>query len=233
MIRVRGLTKTFGRTVALRGIDLDVTDGEVLTVVGPNGAGKTTLINILATLSRPTAGEVRIGGLDTARDAIAIRRRLGMISHQPLLYGDLTAAENLVFYGRMYDVPDLPRRIGELLEQVGLAARADEAVRTFSRGMQQRLAIARALLHDPPLLLMDEPFIGLDQQAAAMLGRVLEDVGVSGTRAVVMTTHDLDRGLASGDRLVILARGQIVYEARRDQLDAARFRDTYRRVTNA
>jgi len=231
MIRVRGLEKTFGNTVALCGVDLDVAGGEFLIVVGPNGAGKTTLIRVLATLSRPTAGEVRIGGLDTVHDAVAIRRRLGMVSHQPLLYEDLTAAENLAFYGRMYDVPNLPRRIKELLDQVGLIARGDDAVRTFSRGMQQRLAIARALLHDPPLLLMDEPFTGLDQQAAAMLSRVLESVGTSGARTVVMTTHDLERGLAMGDRLVILARGQIVYQARRDELDAARLGDTYRRVT--
>lgn len=231
MIRVRGLEKTFGNTVALCGVDLDVAGGEFLIVVGPNGAGKTTLIRVLATLSRPTAGEVRIGGLDPVHDAVAIRRRLGMISHQPLLYEDLTAAENLAFYGRMYDVPNLPRRIKELLDQVGLIARGDDAVRTFSRGMQQRLAIARALLHDPPLLLMDEPFTGLDQQAAAMLSRVLESVGTSGARTVVMTTHDLERGLAMGDRLVILARGQIVYQARRDELDAARLGDTYRRVT--
>ncbi len=231
MIRVRGLEKTFGNTVALCGVDLDVAGGEFLIVVGPNGAGKTTLIRVLATLSRPTAGEVRIGGLDPVHDAVAIRRRLGMVSHQPLLYEDLTAAENLAFYGRMYDVPNLPRRIKELLDQVGLIARGDDAVRTFSRGMQQRLAIARALLHDPPLLLMDEPFTGLDQQAAAMLSRVLESVGTSGARTVVMTTHDLERGLAMGDRLVILARGQIVYQARRDELDAARLGDTYRRVT--
>ena len=231
MIRVRGLEKTFGNTVALCGVDLDVAGGEFLIVVGPNGAGKTTLIRVLATLSRPTAGEVRIGGLDPVHDAVAIRRRLGMVSHQPLLYEDLTAAENLAFYGRMYDVPNLPRRIKELLDQVGLIARGDDAVRTFSRGMQQRLAIARALLHDPPLLLMDEPFTGLDQQAAAMLSRVLENMSTSGTRTVVMTTHDLERGLAMGDRLVILARGQIVYQARRDELDAARLGDTYRRVT--
>jgi heme exporter protein A len=232
MIQVRGLVKSFGSTVALRGVDLDVADGEFLTVVGPNGAGKTTLIRVLATLNRPTSGEVRIGGLDPARDEVAIRRQLGMVSHQPLLYGDLSAVENLAFYGRMYDVPDLSRRIKELLDQVGLAARGDDMVRTFSRGMQQRLAIARAILHDPPLLLMDEPFTGLDQQATDMLSRVLENVGAGGTRTAVMTSHDLERGLSLGDRLVILDRGQIVYQAHRDELDAERLRDTYQRVTS-
>jgi len=232
MIQVRGLVKNFGNTVALGGVDLDVADGEFLAVVGPNGAGKTTLIRVLATLSRPTAGEVRIAGLDPARDAVAIRRRIGMASHQPLLYGDLSAIENLIFYGRMYDVPDLSHRIEELLDLVGLAERENDAVRTFSRGMQQRLAIARAILHDPPLLLLDEPFADLDQQATDMLGRVLEGVGASGARTVVMTTHDLERGLAMGDRLAILARGRIVYQARRDELDVDHLHDTYRRVTS-
>ena len=232
MIQVRGLVKNFGNTVALGGVDLDVADGEFLAVVGPNGAGKTTLIRVLATLSRPTAGEVRIAGLDPARDAVAIRRRIGMASHQPLLYGDLSAIENLIFYGRMYDVPDLSHRIEELLDLVGLAERENDAVRTFSRGMQQRLAIARAILHDPPLLLLDEPFADLDQQATDMLGRVLEGVGASGARTVVMTTHDLERGLAMGDRLAILARGRIVYQARRDELDVDHLHDTYQRVTS-
>ncbi|MBC7250930.1 MAG: heme ABC exporter ATP-binding protein CcmA [Anaerolineae bacterium] len=231
MIYVRGLVKRFGHTVALRGVDLDVSEGESLTVVGPNGAGKTTLIRVLATLSRPTDGEVRIGGLHIARDAVAIRRLIGVASHQPLLYEELSAVENLVFYGRMYGVPRLSQRINDLLELVGLSAQRDEAVCTFSRGMKQRLALARALLHDPRVLLLDEPFTGLDRQAATMLSRVLTDVHASGSRTVVMTTHDLHRGLAMGDHLVILDRGQIVYQARRDDLDAARLDEIYRGLT--
>lgn len=232
MIQVRGLVKSFGNAVALRGVDLDVADGEFLAVVGPNGAGKTTLIRVLATLSRPTAGEMRIGGLDPVRDAVAIRRQIGMVSHQPLLYGDLSAVENLIFYGRMYEVPNLSRRIEELLDQVGLAARENDAVHTFSRGMQQRLTIARALLHDPALLLLDEPFSGLDQQATAMLGQALGNASSGRKRTVVMTTHDLEWGLKMGDRLAVLARGQIVYQARRDELDVDHLHDTYRRVTS-
>ncbi|MCR4406012.1 MAG: ABC transporter ATP-binding protein [Anaerolineae bacterium] len=231
MIRVRGLVKTFGNTVALQDVDLDVAEGEFLTVVGANGAGKTTLIRVLATLSRSTAGEVRIGGLDPARDAITIRRRIGVVSHQPLLYGDLSAVENLTFYGRMYDVPALPCRIGELLDLVGLSARRNDAVRTFSQGMRQRLAIARAFLHDPAILLLDEPFSGLDQQATAMLGQMLGNPGPGRERTVVVTTHDLERGLGMGDRLAVLARGQIVYQACRDELDLARLRAIYQSVS--
>ncbi len=231
MIYVRGLVKRFGHTVALRGVDLDVSEGESLTVVGPNGAGKTTLIRVLATLSRPTDGEVRIGGLNIARDAVAIRHLIGVASHRPLLYDELSAVENLVFYGRMYGVPKLSQRVDDLLELVGLSAQRDEAVRTFSRGMKQRLALARALLHDPRVLLLDEPFTGLDQQAATMLSRVLTEVHASGSRTVLMTTHDLHRGLTMGDRLVILDRGQIVYRARRDTLDATRLDEIYRSFT--
>lgn len=231
MIYVRGLVKRFGHAVALRGVDLDVGEGESLTVVGPNGAGKTTLIRVLATLSRPTDGEVRIGGLNIACDAVVIRRLIGVASHQPLLYEELSAVENLVFYGRMYGVPKLSQRINDLLELVGLSDQRDEAVRTFSRGMKQRLALARALLHGPRVLLLDEPFTGLDRQAATTLSRVLTEAHASGSRTVVMTTHDLHRGLAMGDRLVILERGQIVYQARRDTLDAARLEEIYRSLT--
>lgn len=227
MIKVRGLVKTFGNTIALQEVDLDVAEGEFLTVVGANGAGKTTLIHVLATLSRPTVGEIRIGGLDPARDAVTIRRRIGVVSHQPLLYGDLSAVENLTFYGRMYDVSDLPRRIEELLDWVGLSARRNDAVRTFSQGMRQRLAIARAFLHDPAILLLDEPFSGLDQQATAMLSQVLNNTSSSKPRTVVMTTHDLERGLNMGNRCAVLVRGQIVYQARRDELDPARLRAIY------
>jgi heme exporter protein A len=147
MIEIRGLIKSFGHKAVLKGIDLEVADGQFLTLVGPNGAGKTTLIRILATLSRATSGTVWMGGFDLADESIDIRRHMGLVSHQTLLYGDLTPDENLRFYGRMYDVPDLEDRIGTVLRQVGLEGRRHDPVRTFSRGMQQRLAIARAILH--------------------------------------------------------------------------------------
>ncbi len=230
MIEVKGLVKSFGPTMALRGVNLSVPDGQFVTLVGPNGAGKTTMLRILATLSRPTAGLVKIEGRELPKGATEIRGCIGLVSHQTLLYGDLTAEENLRFYGRMYDVPDLETRITQVLEQVGLAHRRHSPVRTFSRGMQQRLAIARAVLHGPSLMLLDEPYTGLDQDAAARLEAVMSTVGTEG-RTVVMTTHDLERGLAVADRVVILAKGRVAFEAQRSELDAAGFKEAYRKHT--
>jgi len=229
-IEVKSLVKSFGATTALRGVNLSVPDGEFVTLVGPNGAGKTTLLRILATLSRPTSGAVKIGGHELPKGAEKARRSIGLVSHQTLLYGDLSAEENLRFYGRMYDVADLDARIVQVLEMVGLAHRRRDPVRTFSRGMQQRLAIARAVLHRPSLMLLDEPYTGLDQDAAARLEAVMSSVGTEG-RTVVMTTHDLERGLAVADRVVILTKGRVVFEAQRTELDASAFRDAYRQYT--
>jgi heme exporter protein A len=248
MIEVRGLVKSFGSKVALEGVDLDVAEGEFLTLVGPNGAGKTTLIRVLATLTRPTEGSVRVAGYDLTREGTEIRRHIGLASHQTLLYEDLSAEENLRFYGRMYEVPELEERITALLQRVGLEHRRHDLVRTFSHGMQQRLSIARALLHDPAILLLDEPYTGLDQQATQVLGEVLAPPlspllppwqgglgGVGGMKGgarsctVLMTTHDLERGLELCDRAAILVNGRIVHQAARDELDVASFRETYRR----
>jgi heme exporter protein A len=169
LIIVNSLTKQFGPFLALRGIDLDIRPGEFVTIVGPNGAGKTTLLRILATLSRPTHGHVSIAGHPLPKGADDARRQIGLLSHQPLLYGDLTAEENLRFFGQMYDVPQLEARILELLDRVELLDRRQDRARTFSRGMQQRLAIARALLHDPAVVLLDEPFTGLDPRSSDRL----------------------------------------------------------------
>ena len=230
MITANSLTKQFGPLMALRGIDLDIRPGEFATIVGPNGAGKTTLLRILATLSRPTHGHVSVAGHALPKGADEARRQIGLLSHQPLLYGDLTAEENLRFFGAMYDVPNLDARIDQLLDQVNLADRRRDRARTFSRGMQQRLAIARALLHDPAVLLLDEPFTGLDPQASDRLEQLLHTLN-DGSRTVVMTIHDLERGWALCTRALVIARGKIVFEARTADLDAATFRSEYRRVT--
>lgn len=216
--------------MALRGIDLDIRPGEFVTIAGPNGAGKTTLLRILATLSRPTGGQVSIAGHALPRGADDARRQIGLLSHQPLLYGDLTAEENLQFFGRMYDVPDLHRRAQERLDEVGLLERRGDRTRTFSRGMQQRLAIARALLHDPSVVLLDEPFTGLDPEASDRLEALLRQIN-DGRRTVVMTIHDLERGWALCDRALVIARGKLVYEARTREVDVAMFRSEFRRVT--
>jgi heme exporter protein A len=237
MIEVRGLVKFFGAKVALDGVDLDVGEGEFLTLVGPNGAGKTTLIRVLSTLTKPTEGSVRVAGYDLGGQGTEVRRRVGLASHQTLLYGDLSAEENLRFYGRMYEVPDLEQRIASLLQRVGLEHRRHDLVRTFSRGMQQRLSIARALLHDPAILLLDEPYTGLDQQATEVLREVLalplsppKLGGMKGgarSRTVLMTTHNLERGLELCDRAAILFNGRIVHQASKGDLDVASFREAY------
>jgi heme exporter protein A len=209
MVAVRKLIKRFGLKTVLRGLDFSVQPGEFVVLLGPNGAGKTTFLRILASLARPTLGEVRVAGYRLPDEAAAVRRRLGVVSHQPLLYGDLSAEENLRFYGKLYSVGGLDARISAVLELVGLTARRRDLVRTFSRGMQQRLAIGRAVLHDPEVMLFDEPHTGLDQDAAAMLDGVLAEVAARG-RTVVMTSHDLARAADLGSRFDVLSRGQIV-----------------------
>lgn len=228
MIAVRGLVKSFGDHVALRGVDLDVLEGECLVLVGPNGAGKTTLLRIVAALSRPTSGSVRVAGVDLSREGKEARRRIGYLSHQPLLYEDLTGEENLRFYGTMYDVADVEERITAMLDQVGLQASRRDLVRTYSRGMKQRLSIARAFLHDPSVLLLDEPYTGLDQQASEMLDSVLRDVG-AGSRTAVLTTHNLERGLAISHRVAMLVGGRVTHELSEADRDLDRFRQEYAR----
>jgi heme exporter protein A len=227
MIEVRKLVKRFGLKTVLRGLDFQVPRGEFVALIGPNGAGKTTFLRILASLSRPTLGVVRVAGFRLPEQAAAVRRRLGVVSHQPLLYGDLTADENLRFYGRMYGIPNLAARIDEVLEMVGLVARRYDLVRTFSRGMQQRLAIGRAVLHDPDIMLFDEPYTGLDLDASSMLDNVLRNVAASG-RTVVMTSHDLARAEWLATRFDVLSRGVIVASARREELGARNLLDFYR-----
>ncbi len=217
MIEARHLTKRFGPKTVLRNLEFKVAQGEFVALLGPNGAGKTTFLRILSSLSRQTLGEVRIAGYSLPHQAAAVRRKLGVVSHLPLLYGDLSAAENLRFYGRMYGVPGLKGRTDEVLELVGLSARRNDLVRTFSRGMQQRLAIGRAVLHDPEVLLLDEPHTGLDQDACEMLDTVLRNVAAL-NRTLVMTSHDLARAADLASRFDVLTRGQIQASVRREEL---------------
>jgi heme exporter protein A len=217
MIEVSGLVKRFGMKPVLRGLDFHVEPGEFVALLGPNGAGKTTFLRILASLSRPSQGEVRVAGYRLPHHAAAVRARLGVVSHLPLLYGDLTADENLRFYARMYGLRNAEPRIAEVLELVGLHHRRRDLVRTYSRGMQQRLAIGRAVLHDPDVMLFDEPYTGLDQDAAGMLDDVLRTVGRQG-RTIVMTSHDLARAEDLATRFDVISRGVIAASAVRQQL---------------
>ncbi len=226
MIEIRKLVKTFGHRPVLRGIDLQINQGDFVTLMGANGAGKTTLLHILASLSKPTAGEVLINGYQMADASTELRRFIGVVSHKTLLYGDLTGEQNLRFYAKMYDIVNVEQRIPLLLQQVGLGRRGADSVRTYSRGMQQRLAIARAILHNPPILLLDEPDTGLDQHAADRLIELLGAVDIS-QRTIVMTTHNFERGLSLGNRVVILAKGKIVYDTPRADVAVDDLREQY------
>jgi heme exporter protein A len=229
-IKVRKLTKAFGHQAALRGVDLHVDEGEFLALFGPNGAGKTTLIRIVASLTRPTGGTVSVRGKDLAKAGTSLRKHIGLISHSPLLYSDLTPDENLRFFARMYDLADCEGRIDAVLEQVGLRARRRDPVRTFSRGMVQRLTIARAILHDPAIMLLDEPYTGLDLQAADMLRAVLQELAAS-NRTVILTTHNLEQGLEMCNRAAILNRGRVAWQGARAGLDLQSMKEHYRDVT--
>jgi heme exporter protein A len=232
MIAVRQLVKRFGPKIVLRRLDFSVAEGEFVALLGPNGAGKTTFLRILASLARATLGDIRIGGYALPHQAAAVRRRLGVVSHLPLLYGDLSAEENLRFYSLMYAIENIDQRIGEVLALVGLEARRRDLVRTFSRGMQQRLAIGRAILHDPEVLLLDEPHTGLDQDACGMLDRVLKTVAGQG-RTVVMTSHDLARVEDLATRFDVLTRGWIQASVQRDQLPKDGLLAFYRQALDA
>ena len=212
-VAVSGLSKTFGTTRALVDVDLGLAWGETLAVLGHNGAGKSTLLRIIASLVRPDGGTVAVGGFGRATDAAAARSLVGYVAHQPLLYDDLSAEENLAFYARLYGVRDARARIGEVLDDLGVSAWAQRRVRGLSNGMQKRVAIARALLHRPSVLLLDEPETGLDPNGLAMLDRLVRSV-TDGGAAVVMTTHGMERGLGLADQVVVLTGGRVALGGR-------------------
>ena len=219
-IRARALTRLFGPFPALEGVDLDVPRGECLAVLGLNGAGKSTLLRLCATLLRPSGGSLAILGGDAGADPQALRRRIGYLSHRTFLHDHLTGSENLLFYARLYglEAPRDAARGG--LERAGLAERGDDRVAAYSRGMQQRLAIARALLHGPDLILLDEPFTGLDRDAAERLERRLREEKRAG-RTILLATHDLGPVVRLADRVVILAGGRVAADRPVAGLDAA------------
>ncbi len=187
-IAVEGLSRRFGRREVLREVALELPQGAFLLLLGANGAGKTTLLRILAALLPPSSGRAEVAGHDIRTEPVAVRRAVGYVGHTPLLYRDLTAAENLRFYADMYGLPDPSARTAEMLDRVELRRRSHDAAGELSRGMRQRLAIARALLHDPSVLLLDEPYGGLDDRAAAVLDRILEEQ--AGRTTVVLVTHE-------------------------------------------
>jgi len=225
-LEVRELTRAFGVRKALDEVSFSLPERAFLSVFGPNGAGKTTLIKVLTTLLNPTSGEAKVLGLDVVADAVEMRKRIGLISHNPLLYPDLTAEENLLFFAEMYGVDEPHVRVAELLEAVELDHRRLDLTRTFSRGMLQRLSIARALLHRPEVLFLDEPYSGLDPHAMDILDGLIAQI--RGDHTFVMISHDLDKGLELCSHALILARGRVVLFEPRTAIDERVFRETYR-----
>jgi heme ABC exporter ATP-binding subunit CcmA len=222
-VALAGIARAFGARPVLRGVDLRLARGACLALLGANGAGKTTLLRVLATLARPDAGRGRVAGHDLVREAAAVRRVVGYVGHQPHLYEELSARENLVFFGRMYGVRDPEARAEELLDRVGLSGRACARTRTLSRGQLQRLALARGVVHEPAVLLLDEPETGLDEPAFELLRALLAERASAG-RTTLLTTHQLERGLALADEVAVLARGRIAYAAPAAGLDAPALR---------
>jgi heme exporter protein A len=226
LLEARDLTRSFGPLAAVDGVSFALAPGEFLTIFGPNGAGKTTLLRLLGGALHPTRGEVLIQGerLDPAETDW--RRRIGVLSHQTFLYGHLTAEENLRFYAALYGVQDARTRVREGLDRVGLLQRREGRVRTFSRGMRQRLALARTLLHEPDIVLLDEPYTGLDAHAAAVLRDVLAHLK-DGRRTVVLVTHNLAEGLELADRVAVQVRGKFIHEQPRADVREQEFARFY------
>ncbi|HEX4996725.1 MAG TPA: heme ABC exporter ATP-binding protein CcmA [Terriglobia bacterium] len=215
----RDIRKSFGSFTALAGVTLRVARGDFLTLFGANGAGKTTLLKIAASLMAPTSGQLFVEGVDIREEPEQARRHIGFLSHNTYIYRDLSPLENLRFFARLYSVPDPLPRIRELLDRVGLSRRANDPVRAFSRGQQQRVGLARAILHDPSLILLDEPYTGLDVSAAETLDGILADA-VERRKTVILTSHDVERGLRPASRAAIVDRGRLVFDGRPD--DTAR-----------
>ena len=231
-VEVASLNKHFGNATALARVDFAVPAGQFLTVFGPNGAGKTTLMRILSTLARPSDGTVRVFGEDTRTASAMVRRRIGLVTHRSLLYAALSAFENVSFFARMFGVEDADGVARTLLVELGLEHRMDDPVQTYSRGMEQRCAIARALVHDPDVLLLDEPFSGLDPDARARLSALLARP-TDKRRTVILTSHDLAHGADLADRVAILARGRIVFDTPAAEIAAGEMPSIYREHTGA
>ena len=230
-IEIKGLSKSFGRTPVLRNLDLHVERGEVLTIIGPNGSGKTTLLKVLSTLTKPDAGLVRVAGFGVARSGQSVRRAIGVVTHDPLFYDDLTGYENLKYYARLFGLGGIDRRIDGVADRLGISSRLHQRAGTMSHGTRKRFSIARALLHEPHILLMDEPESGLDQEALTRLDLIISEASPS-DRTVVVTTHNLERATTLGHRMAIMSQGRIGFECSLDTLGVEAARDVYSRFAN-
>ena len=230
IIEVENLTKVYGLLPVLKSVSFSIDKGEFVVLLGPNGSGKSTLLRLMSGLSRPTQGLIRIGGWVMPQEAGAVRAHIGLVSHKSLLCPHLSARENLDFFARLYGIGRIERqrRIQDSLDQLGLHRRADSLVRTFSRGMAQRLGIARALLHQPPILLFDEPYSGLDQQASDRLDGLLQ---AQRDRTIIISAHRLRRPPDLAERALILSRGQIAFDGSIQGIDSRQMTAIYTQAT--
>jgi heme ABC exporter ATP-binding subunit CcmA len=231
VVDVHELTKSFGRRRALAGVSFSLSMGECLAVFGPNGAGKTTLLRVLAGLLAPSSGKATVSGVDLPAGA-DVRRRVGLISHQTMLYEALSPRENVAFAAELYGVQDIPERVEDTLRRMAMLERADAPVRSLSRGMQQRVSIARAMVHAPQLVLADEPYSGLDESGARALTELLQDLRSTGT-TIIIVTHNLAEGLALASRAAVMNRGRVVREDDRNSVDIAAYPRFYREALSA
>jgi heme exporter protein A len=229
LVDARALVRGFGGRRAVDGVDLQVAPGERVAVVGPNGAGKTTLLRIAATLLRRESGTLELLGWTMPDQAQQARRQLGYLGHDPMVYLDLSAQQNLELFADLYGIDDVSERIAAALSRVGLLARSHDAVRTFSRGMAQRLGIARLTLHEPRLLLLDEPYTGLDSRGAQLLDDLVGNARPDG--GIVMVTHELDRALAGADRVMVMHRGRVAADLTTSGMGLPEFRERYAELT--
>ena len=225
-IETKKLTKVFGDRKALDKVSIEVPEGAFLSIFGPNGAGKTTLVRTLATLTRATSGTALVAGFDAKEEPDKVREHIGLISHNPMLYPDLTAMENLMFTAQLYGVVNAEERVRELLRAVELDHRRFDVVRTFSRGMTQRLSIARALMNDPDVVFLDEPYAGLDPHAVEIFDGLIEQLRDG--RTFIMVSHDLQKGFDVCTHALVLARGRVVSYAPKEDIDFEQFRQLYR-----
>ncbi|GIV69712.1 heme ABC exporter ATP-binding protein CcmA [Caldilinea sp.] len=223
LIVARNIVKRYGRKRVLNGVEMCVPQGQVMALLGPNGAGKSTLLRIISGLAKPDRGEVLLGGVSTRKAGHEIRRYIGLVAHAPLLYDNLSAWDNLHFFARLYDIQQPAARVEAVLRAVDLWTRRHDPVRTYSRGMTQRLAIGRAILHDPPVLLLDEPDTGLDPSSAETLAQLIRMLS-SGRRAILLTTHNLERAIAWADSISLLADGKIIWSTATEGLTSEKLR---------
>ena len=221
-----GVDKSFGRNAVLQQLQLDVPWGQVLAVLGPNGSGKSTLLKILATLTQADSGQIHVAGMDIESRGAQVRRLIGVVTHDPMHYAALTVAENLRLHARLFGLDDQQRRVTEVSEAMGIVPFLTERAGSLSHGQQRRLSIARALLHDPPVLLLDEPESGLDQEALARIRDLIEDARQRG-KTVLLTTHNLDWGLQLADRAVLLGHGRVEYDSGPGGVDSGAVDDAY------